>query len=471
MISKYFRHLLPSVSLSCSVVRNNACLASVKPDFASRLFQLYPSRYVATKASACSDNTFQHDFGLDSLKTNSSDQVRISSGDANGTTLLPCDAAFASLSPPSISSSMPPACMVPSRQYSSHIKGDRTLLEMLKHQPSKFAQGPAILDSIIKVFTVHSKPNHFLPWQNHPKRESSGTGFVVHDRLILTNAHVVADSTYVLVKRHGSGTKFRADVQAVGHDCDLALLSVEDEAFWSSPTDMLPLQLGDLPALQQDVVVIGYPTGGDNTSVTSGVVSRVEVAQYAHAASHLMAIQIDAAINPGNSGNNIACMSEVWERHECPTELDKVSLGLCITSGGPALQGDHVAGVAFQNLPHADNIGYIIPTPVVQLFLSEVSMYGGYQGYCSLGILCQNLENRHLRRALGMPQGTTGVLVNTIQPTSSAAKVIKKGDVLMEFDGVPIANDGTVHLRQRERIYFSYLITLKPTGASCRVKV
>ena len=45
-----------------------------------------------------------------------------------------------------------------------------------------------------------------------------------------------------------------------------------------------------------------YPTGGDNTSVTSGVVSRVEVAQYVHAASHLMAIQIDAAINPGNSG-------------------------------------------------------------------------------------------------------------------------------------------------------------------------
>ena len=47
-----------------------------------------------------------------------------------------------------------------------------------------------------------------------------------------------------------------------------------------------------------------YPTGGDNTSVTSGVVSRVEVAQYVHAASHLMAIQIDAAINPGNSGES-----------------------------------------------------------------------------------------------------------------------------------------------------------------------
>lgn len=48
--------------------------------------------------------------------------------------------------------------------------------------------------------------------------------------------------------------------------------------------------------------MIGYPTGGDNTSITSGVVSRVEVTLYVHAASHLMAIQIDAAINPGRSG-------------------------------------------------------------------------------------------------------------------------------------------------------------------------
>ncbi len=56
--------------------------------------------------------------------------------------------------------------------------------------------------------------------------------------------------------------------------------------------------------LAQNVVVVGYPTGGDNTSVTSGVVSRVEVAQYVHSASHLMAIQIDAAINAGNSGES-----------------------------------------------------------------------------------------------------------------------------------------------------------------------
>ena len=50
------------------------------------------------------------------------------------------------------------------------------------------------------------------------------------------------------------------------------------------------------------------------------------------------------------------------------------------SAGGPALQGDMVAGVAFQNLPHADSIGYIIPTPVVRLFLAEVAQYGHYKG-------------------------------------------------------------------------------------------
>jgi S1-C subfamily serine protease len=73
-------------------------------------------------------------------------------------------------------------------------------------------------------------------------------------------------------------------------------------------------------------ITLNFGSGGDNISVTKGVVSRVEPTQYAHGATQLMAIQIDAAINPGNSG-------------------------------GPAIMGDKVAGVAFQNLSGAENIG------------------------------------------------------------------------------------------------------------------
>ncbi len=69
-------------------------------------------------------------------------------------------------------------------------------------------------------------------------------------------------------------------VIAVGHECDLAVLSVEDEDFW---VGTCALEFGHVPELQQSVVVVGFPTGGDNLCVTAGVVSRVDVHESAPA--------------------------------------------------------------------------------------------------------------------------------------------------------------------------------------------
>ena len=46
---------------------------------------------------------------------------------------------------------------------------------------------------------------------------------------------------------------------------------------------------------------------------------------------------------------------------------------------------------------------------------------------------------------------------------------LQKGDVLLAFDGVPIANDGTVALRRRERVFFDYLVSLKHMGEVARI--
>ncbi|QHO23556.1 Protease Do-like 2 [Arachis hypogaea] len=103
----------------------------------------------------------------------------------------------------------------------------------------------------------------------------------------------------VKVKRRGDDTKYMAKVLAKGVDCDIALLSVESDEFWR---DMEPLRLGRLPHLQDSVTVVGYPLRGDTISVTKRVASRIEVTSYAHGSSDLLGIQIDAAINSGNSG-------------------------------------------------------------------------------------------------------------------------------------------------------------------------
>ncbi|KAL3693549.1 hypothetical protein R1sor_007200 [Riccia sorocarpa] len=296
------------------------------------------------------------------------------------------------------------------------------------------------LDAVVKVYTTRSEPNFSLPWQKMRQYSVTGSGFMITRRRLLTNAHCVEHHTQVKVKRRGNDTKFVATVLAVGRECDIALLSVEDEEFWA---DVEPLEFGGLPRLQDPVTVVGYPIGGETISVTSGVVSRVEITSYAHGATELLAVQIDAAINPGNSG-------------------------------GPAFDEDgECVGIAFQSIDASDaeNIGYVIPTPVIKHFLVDYERNGENTGFPSCGLLWQRLENSALRAALRMAQNQRGVLIRRVEPTSPAFQVLKAGDVLMKFDGVPVANEGTVPFQAGERIAFTFLASQKYSGDMVEVEV
>lgn len=296
------------------------------------------------------------------------------------------------------------------------------------------------MDAVVKVFCVHTEPNFSLPWQMKRQFSSNSSGFIIGGRRVLTNAHSVEHHTQVKVKRRGSDTKFLATVLAIGTECDIALLAVSSDEFWEGVS---PVEFGALPSLQDAVTVVGYPIGGDTISVTSGVVSRIEVTSYVHGATELLGVQIDAAINAGNSG-------------------------------GPAFNDKgHCVGIAFQSLKHedAENIGYIIPTPVITHFINDYERNGDYTGFPILGIEWQKIENPDLRKALGMAPNQKGVRVRRVEPTAPAALYLQSSDILLSFDDIDIANDGTVPFRHGERIGFSYLVSQKYTGEQAKIKI
>ena len=66
-------------------------------------------------------------------------------------------------------------------------------------------------------------------------------------------------------------------------------MTVEDDEFWKIVS---PVEFGSLPALQDAVTVVGYPIGGDTISVTSGVVSRIEILSYVHGSTELLGLQV-----------------------------------------------------------------------------------------------------------------------------------------------------------------------------------
>ena len=55
-----------------------------------------------------------------------------------------------------------------------------------------------------------------------------------------------------------------------------------------------------------------------------------------------------------------------------------------------------------------------------------------------------------------------------VEPTLPACKQLRKGDVLLSFDGTQIGNDGTVAFRSGERINFSYLVSEKQNHEDVR---
>jgi putative serine protease PepD len=128
----------------------------------------------------------------------------------------------------------------------------------------------------------------------------SGTGFLVNsDGTIVTNAHVVGDSSQVKVRFDDKGDLVDAEVLSVDTSTDLAALKVSDV-----PSGVQPLKLADSDSVQvgDTAVAIGYPLGLDRTA-TAGIVSGLERQISApNGFSIDKVIQTDAAVNPGNSG-------------------------------------------------------------------------------------------------------------------------------------------------------------------------
>ena len=295
------------------------------------------------------------------------------------------------------------------------------------------------MDAVVKVFCTHTEPNYSLPWQRKRQSASTSSGFVIPGRRVLTNAHSVEHHTQVKLKKRGSDVKYVAKVLAIGVECDLALLTVEDDDFFEG---IAPVQFGPLPHLSAPVSVIGYPIGGVAISITSGVVSRTEVTNYAHGGIDLLGVQIDAAINSGNSG-------------------------------GPAFNSKgECVGVAFQSLKHddAENIGYVIPTPVIHHFITDYDRNKTYTGFPSLPFSWQRVESPAMRKWLKMKTGQKGVLISAVEPLMKDKINLRKNDVLVSMDGTNIASDGTVPFRAGEPITFNYLVSQKYVGESAQVR-
>ena len=292
--------------------------------------------------------------------------------------------------------------------------------------------------AVVHITTFKQRPHWDEPWRSGHVGGSTGTGFVIPGQRILTNAHVVSWAKEILVRGYQRSRSHVAHARYIAHDADLAVLEVEDPEFFAG---IEPLRLGGLPEVRSIVTTVGYPAGGDQISFTRGVVSRIESQPYAHIGNRtFLAVQTDAAINPGSSG-------------------------------GPVMQDDLVVGVAFQNRTRLENTGYFIPTLLVRHVLEDIED-GRYDGFPDAGIMLSRLENAAYRRYLGLPEELEGqgARIDHILNVPSTEALLRVDDILLAVDGHAVASDGTV-LYEGNRVHAGTVFDAVQAGESVRVEL
>jgi len=275
--------------------------------------------------------------------------------------------------------------------------------------------------AVVKVFATMRYPDPYKPWTKQAPTDITATGVVIEGHRILTNAHVVMYASQLQVQANQAGDKIGASVVAVAPGMDLAVLRLDDDAFFATHAPLVRAKA--LPHIKDAVLAYGYPTGGQEMSITKGIVSRIEFVPYDGSVMGLR-VQIDAAINPGNSG-------------------------------GPAVAGDQMVGLTFSRAGgDTQNIGYIIPNEEIELFLHDIAD-GHYDGKPAMYDDLQTLENPALRTYLKLDKSVEGMVVSRPY-RDDASYPLKKWDVITRIGDTPIDDQGMISLAPDLRLRFYY---------------
>jgi S1-C subfamily serine protease len=245
-----------------------------------------------------------------------------------------------------------------------------------------------------------------------------GTGFVVSsDGLIITNKHVVSDSTATYKVLFNDGSEVQAEVKALHPTQDLAIIKVDKES-------LKPVEFADSDQLKvgQTAVAIGNALNEFDNTVSRGVISglrRSIIASDKRGNSEQLSqvIQTDAAINQGNSG-------------------------------GPLLDiNAKVVGVNVATAEGAQSIGFAIPSNVVVRMIEDYKKFGKVK-VPFIGVRYNMIvPGSEQAKQYGVENGALIIgdaQAPAIVPNSPAAKAgLKTGDIITKI------NDKNLSIKQQ----------------------
>ena len=253
-----------------------------------------------------------------------------------------------------------------------------------------------------------SPPNQ--PRQKEFKTNALGSGVIIDSKngYILTNNHVVDDVDGIKIRLIDK-REFEASIVGTDPSSDLAVLQIE-------APDLIDIKLGNSEEMRvgEWVMAVGSPFSENlSHTVTTGIVSALGRSNIMNSQSYEDFIQTDAAINPGNSGGALLNM-----------DGDLIGINTAIATGG---NGRSNRGV-----------GFAIPSNMANRIMGDL-IDKGYVTRSWLGVYIQELDSE-TATALDIDIRNGALITDVVDGSPAEESGIQEGDVIIEFDGEPIAN-------------------------------
>lgn len=283
---------------------------------------------------------------------------------------------------------------------------DRQLLDVYSATVSGVVKSTSQAVVHIKVIKKATNPQT----RQAVEQPGSGSGFVISsDGFIVTNNHVIENAISIKAS-FADGLELNATLVGADPSTDIAVLKLYDG-------ELKPLQFANSDLLEpgQIAIAIGNPMGLQHT-VTAGVVSATGRSLRANNGRMIDdVIQTDAALNPGNSG------------------------GPLVNSEGK------VIGVNTAMIPNAQGLCFAVSSNLAAYVAGQLIMNGQVKR-AQLGLAAQpvNLTQRII--AANQLKTQTGVYVfEIVTNTKVNNSQLIVGDIIVEFDGKPIATVDNLH--------------------------
>lgn len=313
--------------------------------------------------------------------------------------------------------------------------------------------GPAVVHITSRIYTY----DFFM---RAIPQEGTGSGFVYDgDGHIVTNYHVVAEATAVLVTLAG-GEAYAAKVVGMDPSTDLAVVRIEAQNL----PDPIPLGDSDRLRVGQFVVAIGNPFGLERT-LTMGVISSLgRVIESPDGRLIVEAIQTDAAINPGNSGGPLL---------DLQGRVIGVNSQIISPSGAWAGIGFAVSSNAVERaVPHLIAEGrYPHPWLGISLFplsaeLAQLLRDAGTEVPVDQGLLVMEVVPGSPGHSAGIRGGDRTLSIGNVN-------ILVGGDILTAINAEPMSDleDLIVYLESEAEVGDTVELTLIRNGGETAVEV